>query len=493
MVFEKVTPESVGIPSSAVMGLINQMKHDGVEMHSMMLLRHGKVYAQGWWAPYAPDLRHIMFSFSKSYTSTAVGFMEQEGMLSLEERLVDIFPEFIPENPSENLLKCNVSHLLMMGCGHENEIETTFTGSGNWIKDFMNHPFVYEPGTKFMYNTAGTNMLSAIIKKKTGQTLTEYLEPRLFRPLGMSENIKCFTLPDGTEAGGFGFKLCTEDMARFVQFILQKGQWEGKQILSADWFERATSKQIRNDDSGNPNPDWAAGYGYQFWRCGPEGVFRGDGAFGQFGIVIPHKDMAIAITSTSIDLQLPLNAVYSNLLSNVSDEPLPENPGDYARLCFMLENLSLPVMLDTRAPECEKKYTGKSYIPTERMHAFTNYIGGAGKFVWENTTTEKLSFNFEYDDEYLEVTESDRSYRIPLGVNGKFESFKIGDETFAANGAWRARDKFEMQIRNLHCTTGKRFIFELAEDKLTITADNTVPENGGLTDGHIPNTVLKAE
>ena len=147
MEFSRVTPESVGIPSQAVLDLLDELYRYGIEMHSFMLLRHGKVCAEGWWKPYGPQIPHIMFSFSKSLTSTAIGFAVQEGLLSLDDRLVDLFPDKLPENPSENLQKATVRHLLMMGCGHETEIPDLGRGEPDWIAAFLHHPFVYEPGT----------------------------------------------------------------------------------------------------------------------------------------------------------------------------------------------------------------------------------------------------------------------------------------------------------------------------------------------------------
>ena len=168
MEFARVTPESLGIPSQAILDLLDELYRYGIEMHGIMVLRHGKVCAQGWWKPYEPKTPHIMFSFSKSLTSTAIGFAWQEGILSLDERLIDIFPDKAPEHPSENLKKACIRHLLMMGCGHETEINDLGRGDPDWIYTFLHHPFVYEPGTHFLYNTAGTNLLSAILTKKTG-------------------------------------------------------------------------------------------------------------------------------------------------------------------------------------------------------------------------------------------------------------------------------------------------------------------------------------
>ena len=350
MNFQRVAPESVGIPSGAILDMLDQLYREGIEMHAFKLLRHGKVCAEGSWAPYTPETQHILFSFSKSFTSTAIGFAVQEGIISLDERLIDIFPEKSPENPSENLKKCQVRHLLMMGCGHETEISWTNGGDGDWVSQFLHHPFVYEPGTHFMYNTAGTNMLCAILKKKTGLDMTEFLKPRLFEPLGMGE-IHCVKMLGDIEMGGAGMSVTIEEMARFVQFVANRGSWEGRQLLNPEWFDMATRKQIDNAGAGwGGDPDWQAGYCFQFWRCAPEGVFRGDGAYGQYGVVMTKQDAVLVIHSASMKLQAVLTAVWENILPNMQEAPLPEDQVAYHRLQKRLEKLELNSMLGMHNP-----------------------------------------------------------------------------------------------------------------------------------------------
>lgn len=488
-IFERVTPESVGIPSSAIMETLENLRTCGAEVHSFMLLRYGKLCAEGWYRPYAPDIPHIMFSFSKSFTSTAIGFAEQEGILSLDEKLVDMFPDLLPENPSENLKKCNISHLLMMGCGHEEEIDF-FNASENWISAFLHQPFVYEPGTHFLYNTAGTNMLSAILQKKTGQTLTQFLEPRLFAPLGITD-AKCFTLDNGVEAGGFGFKLKTEDMARFIEFVRCKGNWQGKQLLRSDWFDRATSKQISN--TTNDLPDWKCGYGYQFWRCQPEGVFRGDGAFGQYGIVMPEQEAALVMTSCEMNMQAALDVFWNSLLPKMHNEPLPENPTALVKLQFTLENLALPEMLSEDVIEAQAKLAKQEFLAKETLPCFTTLIAGAGRFVLDEGNLVSLSFSFDQaEGATLHVQETARSYDLKLGTRGRFVTTMIGSEPFAANTRWRAQNKLEAEIRNLNACTGTRFLFCFTETGMIITADRTLPISGGLADPILPDMAFIA-
>ena len=482
----RVTPESVGIPSQAVLDMLRELYRQGIEMHSFMLLRHGKVCAEGAWKPYQPQVQHILFSFSKSFTSTAIGFAVQEGLLSLDERLIDIFPEESPEQPSENLQKATVRHLLMMGCGHETEIEWADNPEPNWIKLFLHHPFVYDPGTHFLYNTAGTNLLSAIIKKKSGLTLTEFLRPRLIEPLGLSD-IRCHAMPDGTEMGGAGYSVTIEDMARFTQFVANKGTWDGKQLLNEAWFEMATSKQIENRGAGwGGDPDWQQGYCFQFWRCEPEGVFRGDGAYGQYGVVMTKQDAVLVIQSASLKLQAVLTAVWEKLLPAMQDAPLPENQKDYHILRHTLENLTLNTVLSMRNPGAEYSLNGAVYLPDGPTAAFTDLVGGIGKFAPDGGALESLSFAFEGTDAALHCTQDNGSYTLPLGMEGEFVLAEIGGVPYGCNGRWRAPDTLEVEIRNTRMAGGKRFLFRFAGNKMTLSATSTMPEAGGLSGPSTP-------
>ncbi len=493
MKFERVTPESVGIRSQAVTDMLDELYRYGIEMHSFMLLRHGKVCAEGAWYPYQSGVQHIMFSFSKSLTSTAIGFAEQEGLLSLEEKLVDIFPDKIPEHPSENLKKAAIRHLLMMGCGHETEISWGASGNPDWIREFLHHPFVYEPGTHFFYNTAGTNLLCAILKKKTGQSLTEFLRPRLIEPLGLSD-IHCQTLPDGTEMGGAGYSLTIEDMARFVQFVANRGMWEGRQLLNSAWFDRATKKQIENRGAGwGGDPDWQQGYCFQFWRCEPDGVFRGDGAFGQYGIVFTKQDAVLVIQSASMRLQSVLTSVWEKLLPGMEDDPLPEDHAAFHVLQNRLKKLELNPMLSVRNPGAEDSLNGAVYTPKGDVPAMTDLIGGIGKFVADGGKLLSLGFRFQEDAAALLCHQDTGDYEIQIGMTGHFAVTDVNGVPYGANGRWRAKDKLEVELRNTRMAGGKRFVFRFAGDKMTVSADSTMPEIGGLGDPLTPEITFTLE
>lgn len=263
----------------------------------------------------------MLFSLSKSFTSTAIGFAVQEGILSIEESIADIFGDALPSNGlTEQFYRMKLKHLLSMSSGHDKDTMDGVVNQpeGDWVRGFLAQPVEHEPGTHFVYNTGATYMLSAALQRKTGCTLMEFLTPRLFEPLGI-EGAMWQTCPRGINTGGFGLSITTEDIVKFGQFYLQKGLWEGQQLLRAEWIDEATCKQIENGAPDQPENDWGQGYGYQFWRCRSD-LYRGDGAFGQYCIVMPEQDAVLAINSSLSNMQLPLNHVMEFLLPGIKDE-----------------------------------------------------------------------------------------------------------------------------------------------------------------------------
>ncbi len=484
MEFKRVTPESVGIHSKGVLDFLEDVERRGVEMHGMMLLRHGKVCAEGWWKPYNPDSPHMMYSFTKSLTSTAIGFARQEGKIALEEKLCDIFPDKMPEGPSENLLACTVRDLLTMSCGHASEPQMIDLEHPDWIAAFLAHEFKYKPGTAFLYNTAGTNMLCAILRRRTGQNLTEYLKPRLFEPLGMRD-VECFKLPDGTEMGGAGSRLCTEDMARFIQFVANKGAWEGRQLLEASWFDLAASKQVGNVSEvyDSASPDWRCGYGFQFWRCVPEHVFRADGAFGQYGVVFEEKDAVLILQSAAVNQQEQLTAAWAHILPAITDEEtLPESPWAHV-LRHTLESAETKTLLSTRNADSEKKYGGTLFRPETALPGLGDFIGGIWIVPPMGGKMQSLSLRFENDKAVLVCEEDRGTQMLDIGMNSHFALSTLHGRTYGAVGRWRGADRLEIEVRPAEAAGGKRWLWNFTENGLVIESEPTLPVSGGLVRG----------
>jgi len=310
----RTSPEEQNVSAAGINEFIDVAGKVVNRIDSLMVLRHGCVVAEKWWEPHAPTTPHILHSLSKSFTSTAIGLASTEGKVDIDEKVIAYFPNDAPESPSANLTAMRVRDLLTMSTGHEGEPWFDDSEGHSWAKYFLAQPVPREPGSHFVYNSPATYMLSAIVQAVTGETVLDYLGPRLFEPLGI-KNADWGTSPDGVTLGGWGLSLCTEDVAKFGQLMLQKGQWQGSQVVPASWVEAATSKQVSN--GSEPENDWHQGYGFQFWQC-CHGAYRGDGMNGQFCIVMPEQDAVVAITSDTQDMGAEMNLVWKYLLPALS-------------------------------------------------------------------------------------------------------------------------------------------------------------------------------
>jgi CubicO group peptidase (beta-lactamase class C family) len=320
-------PEAQGVSSTGIRDFIETADRQIATMHSFMLVRHGHVVAEGWWKPEAAEKPHALWSLSKSFTSTAVGLAVAEGRLAVDDPVLKFFPDLAPAEASANLRAMRVRDLLSMTCGHDKEMKFSLETAVP-VRDFLEHPVPHEPGTHFLYNSPGSYMLSAIVGKATGESVLEYLAPRLFQPLGI-EHPEWNSSPEGNSLGGWGLKLRTEDIAKFGLLYLQKGRWHGRQLVPESWVEQATARQVPNGN--NADSDWNQGYGFQFWRC-RHGAFRGDGLNGQFCIVLPEQDAVVAMTADNRDMQGQLNVVWDKLLPAFHESALPEDDAEAGRL-----------------------------------------------------------------------------------------------------------------------------------------------------------------
>lgn len=333
------TPEAEGVSSAGILAFIDAVEASDLEVHSFMLVRNGKVVAQGWWDPYGPDLRHIMFSASKTVTALGVGIAVDEGRLSLDDRVVSFFPEQVTDSVSDAMRELTVRHLLTMSVGQEREAGR---GGGGWVHSFLHTPPVYEPGTRFMYNNMATFMLSAIVQKATGERLFHYLQPRLFEPLGLT-HITWDVNPEGITVGMIGARLHTEDLAKLGQLLLQRGRWNGTQLVSEAYVDDLSTIHIENHDPALPaeeRSDNQRGYGYQVWH-GRHDHFRLDGLGGQLSIVLPERNAVVVLTSNVRSIQDELDLVWEHLVPALSDGALPSDPAAHERLTARLAELEI--------------------------------------------------------------------------------------------------------------------------------------------------------
>jgi CubicO group peptidase (beta-lactamase class C family) len=405
------TPEEQGVSAAAINVFLDSIAKSDHEFQSFMLVRHGKVIAEAWWNPYRPDLKHTLYSLSKSFTATAVGFAKAEGKLALSDKVISFFPDQLPVSVSPYLQQLTIKELLTMSVGQEPDPTFEVTKTNDWVKTFLALPIKNEPGSRFLYNSMATYMLSAIVQKATGQKIFDYLQVRLFEPLGIA-GIDWETDPKGVNTGGWGLRLKTEDIAKFAQLFLQKGKWNGKQLLPAGWAEEASSAQIIQhpdySQAKRDSSDWEQGYGYQMWRC-RHNAFRGDGAFGQYAIVIPEHDAVIAITSETMDMQGELNLIWKILLPAFQNGALKPNEDDDAKLNEKLASLSLPVKKET-------------------INVKSNVLNGQ-TFTIDANSLDIQSLRFDVKDNNYQVTLTTNSDRYSFNLNGN--SWQTGETTLA--------------------------------------------------------------
>ena len=323
---ERISPECAGISSGQVETCIRRLMHGRTNMNGFMAARNGKVFAETWWHPYGPRLVHSNHSFGKSYTATAIGIALKEKKLSLEERMVDLFSGEIAErgiHVTDFMQRVTIRHVLTMSSGHEKHPPVT----QDWIGDYFRTPVVYEPGTRFLYNSSGSFLLGAVLLKKTGENLKEYLTPRLFEKIGIDgERFVWLKFGNGIDAEPGTFAT-TEDNLRLAMLYCNMGNWRGEQILDPDFVKDALSVQTPNPDAPEQR-DGRCGYGYQLWACSRPGVYRFDGGQGQYGIIWPKKGVVVSIHEGAMmpyGPQETLDTVYECLLDHVQDDPIPED------------------------------------------------------------------------------------------------------------------------------------------------------------------------
>lgn len=339
-------PSDQQVDARGLLDFLDGVERRGLDLHSLIVVRHGAVVAEGWWEPYRPDLVHLLYSLSKSFTSTAIGIAQAEGLLSVDDLVLDHFPEEAPAHPSANLRAMRLRDLLAMASGHEEDTaQRMMAGAPELVRAFLALPPEHAPGTVFTYNQGCTHTLAVLVSRLSGLSLLEYLRPRLLDPLGIDQAL--WTLaPDGVEQGYSGLHATTESVAKLGQLYLQRGRWQGQQLVPESYVEEATRKHVDNR-TRNSNPDWQQGYGFQFWRCRGD-AFRGDGAFGQLCVVMPPQDAVVACTAQTADMQGELNLVWKHVLPALRDEVRPDQRAE-RELAERLAKLATPRVEGTGA------------------------------------------------------------------------------------------------------------------------------------------------
>ncbi len=476
--FETARPEETGVSSKWILEYIEELEKSETEMHGLMIMRHNKMIAEGWWAPFGPNIRHGQQSHTKTYAATAVGIAYTEGLVKLDERLIDIFPDESPEDPSENLKLLTVRDVLCMGCG----MDTMPMNSKDWIREFMHTPVNHKPGTTYMYNSTGSTLLGAIVRKKTGLGLHEYLKPRLFDKIGINaDNLRWMCMADGMEVGGGGLYSTTEDNFRLMKLYANGGVWEGERILAEDYVKLATTNQNDSATESKNNPeatDNFLGYGFQIWMCKPKNAYRADGAMGQFTIVLPDQDMEISITETAAGAhwaQSTLNITWNFIEKITGDSVLPADDEAFAALTRKLSRLNIG------NPKCQpfspltEKISGKRYQVDEGV--FTPF---AANFMTGSPADAIRNFSLTFDDYGLVwdfVTASGRKEQIRFATSGTRFTNLLGTSSdltqlYLGDAFYQAENVLIMHGRWVETCIQDTYTLTFEGDKVTIDAGN---------------------
>lgn len=509
--FVRATPESQGISSDLFAALLRELDASkDTEMHHFMALRHGKVICECNFAPYPKGMWHITHSMCKSITGMAIGMLIEEEKLKLDENIYDIFPDHI--NAFSKIFRpvITVENLLTMTSG------VTFNESGivsgnDWLGSFLNASVNGKPGTEFQYNSLNTYVLSAIVTKRTGETLTEYLTPRLFGPLGITKYY-WETCPKGITKGGWGLFLCAEDMAKLGQLYLQRGKWNGQQLVSEYWIEISTARHLKTQNG-------TYGYGYQLWMEQRPGSFEYNGMLGQNVIIYPDMDMVLVTNAGNKEMFqdcIMLNIIRKYFPVNYHPaDVLPENPLSYSllkRLCGELENVEnnnrstslrggWKRNVISKRKHSDKKYSYRISAAVDRPsdhHSFMRAVSGrtyvmeqqnigiAPLFVqvFHNNMTDgisEISFTYDAGNFYVSFTEGEVIHKLPVGFGRAADGCVDlhGEHYLVATLGEFARDENDIPVLKLEitfieeCVKRKAHIFFHEDDEIEIRWNET--------------------
>ncbi len=472
-------PEQVGISSKEIAAFIDDIETSGIEVHSIKIIRHGKTAFECYRHPYNATTPHTMYSVSKSFTSAAIGFAIDEGLVSLDTKVIDIFPEYRPKKPDENLEKMTLYHLLTMTAGKDVSLLSDKT-KGDWVEQFFNSKWGFAPGEGWKYISENTYMCCAIIKKLTGENVIDYLRPRLFEPLGITRRPFWESDINGLEAGGWGLFITTDELARFTLCLLNGGKYAGKQVIPEWYVQEATKSQEINPQYDDR--DACCGYGYFFWMNSLRNSYRSDGMFSQFGVVFNDYDAVLAFTCSEVFEQKARDCIFRHF-PHMFIEECKKEPEDAVK---NLSLASLPALEAKPRSVIEEFISGKiihlnknpilniagwplSMLPMAVVYMSSNRAGNIDNIILE----------FGENECTMSWDEGKEHNKIVCGMDGKerYSHIHLGgiDFTAVSTAAWQSDSELEIWMRPLESICERHIKLEFKGQNVTLTPSSNPP------------------
>ena len=467
----KITPEQMGISSKDITAVVDGLRKEGLSMHSILVMRHGEIVAEGYAEPYEKNTLHRMYSVSKSFVSMAIGLLEAEGKISINDTIDHYFPDYVDENTDERIAKTKIVDLLRMASPFKKG--STYNGKTdmNWTETFFTAPVGKEAGSSFLYDTSATHILGVIVERVTGMDFLEYLKQKALLEIGFSENAWCVKAPEGYAWGGSGVMCTPRDLAAFANLVMHKGEYNGKQLLPRDYVAAATSYQISTaPDPDSSTPYYGSGYGYQIWM-NPYGFgFMGMGC--QYAYCVPDRDLVFVCTADNQGNSKATGIIYSllekHIIQKLSDEPLTEDPVAYKSMTEALEGMKIPHQNGSDSSSRLSLINGKTYACTTdngKISSFRlDFNGDEGVLTYQTPRGEKLlRFGIGKNMACIldEPQYSGESINHPNGRG--YRSL--------CSGAWRTATTFVLRVQVVDDYLGNMtMVFDLdASPTLTVT------------------------
>jgi CubicO group peptidase (beta-lactamase class C family) len=431
-IFKEVMPEEVGIPSKAILNFIKQLEDNKVNIHGFLMIREDKVFAEGYWKPFHKDFQHRMYSAGKSFTSIAIGLLQEEGKLKITDYICDYFKDKLPEHGVHEYIKrITIRHMLTMRTAH-NKTTYKLENNNDWVESFFKVKPSHYPGTIFSYDTSATHVLSALVERLSGKSLMEYLREKVLKYINFSEEAKFLKDPMGISQGGSGLVCTMRDLAKLTYVCMEKGVYNGKQLIPKEYIKEATKKQV--DTFIQPVIDEQQGYGYQFWKSRYDG-FTLYGMGGQLSICLPQYKIIFTTIADTQENKTGLQNIYDAFWQQVFpfikiDSTIPKNKESFIKLKEKIDNLFIKP------------------IEGEVTAAYKNKINGR-KYILESNSMElkNLRISFENEEGFIEYENADGNIKVPF-VLGEIKKLQLEvlKIPLLISAAWKSENILCFQI-----------------------------------------------